>query len=75
MRSRAMVARYRAALVFLLRAGRVGFNTAGPTPRRIVYEYVFEKFDQHEIDDFYAALSLLAPVPRDHSLSLAGDVE
>jgi len=50
---------------------RIGFDTPGQHRAALFTSSYLKKFDQHEIDDFYAVLSLLVELPRDHALSLA----
>jgi ADP-heptose:LPS heptosyltransferase len=50
---------------------RVGFDTPGQHRAALFTASYLKKFDQHEIDDFYSVLSLLAPVPRDRNLTMA----
>ncbi len=49
---------------------RIGFDTPGQHRAALFTSSYLKKFDQHEIDDFYAVLSQLGTLPRDHSLSL-----
>jgi len=49
---------------------RIGFDTPGQHRAALFTDSYLKKFDQHEIDDFYAVLSQSGTLPRDHALSL-----